>query len=57
MATHSSILAWEIALTEESGWLKSIQLQIVGYDLVTKPTTCIVNGKNKHVNFEYFHMR
>ena len=26
MATHSSILAWEIPLTEEHGWLQSSQL-------------------------------
>ena len=57
MATHSNILAWEIPLTEEPGWLQSMGLQIVGYDLATKPTTCIANGKNKHVNFECFHMR
>ena len=27
MATHSSILAWEISRTEESGWLQSMGLQ------------------------------
>ena len=27
MATHSSILAWEIPWTEESGWLQSMGLQ------------------------------
>ena len=27
MATHSSILAWEIPWTEESSWLQSIELQ------------------------------
>ena len=35
MATHSSILAWEILWTEEPGWLQSTDLQ-VGPDLVTK---------------------
>ena len=35
MATHSSILAWEILWTEEPGWLQSMDLQ-VGHDLVTK---------------------
>ena len=32
MATHSSILAWEIPRTEESGELESIGLQRVGQD-------------------------
>ena len=30
MATHSSILAWEISWTEEPGELQSIQSQKVG---------------------------
>ena len=36
MATHSSILAWEIPSTEEPGGLQSRSSQNVGYDLVTK---------------------
>ena len=32
MATHSSILAWEIPWTEEPGRLQSIGLQRVGYN-------------------------
>ena len=32
MATHSSILAWRIPWTEESGWLQSMGLQRVGHD-------------------------
>ena len=36
MATHSSILAWEIPWTEESGWLQSMGLQRVRNDLATK---------------------
>ena len=36
MATHSSILAWEIPWTEESGGLQSMGSQRVGHDLVTK---------------------
>ena len=32
MATHSSILAWEIPWTEESGGLQSSGLQRVGHD-------------------------
>ena len=36
MATHSSILAWEIPWTEEPGGPQSTGLQRVGHDLVTK---------------------
>ena len=36
MATHSSILAWEIPWTEEPGRLQSIGSQRVGHNLVTK---------------------
>ena len=36
MATHSSILAWEISWTEEAGGLQSLELQRVGDDLTTK---------------------
>ena len=32
MVTHSSILAWEIPWTEESGGLQSTALQKVGLD-------------------------
>ena len=32
MATHSSILAWKISWTEESGGLQSMGLQTVGHD-------------------------
>ena len=32
MATHSSILAWRIAWTEEPGVLQSMGLQRVGHD-------------------------
>ena len=35
MATHSSILAWEIKWTEEPGGLQSVSQ--VGHDLATKP--------------------
>ena len=37
MATHSSILAWEIPWTEEPGGLQSMASQRVGHDLATKP--------------------
>ena len=36
MAAHSSILAWEIPLTEEPGGLQSMGLQRVRHDLATK---------------------
>ena len=36
MATHFSILAWEIPGTEEPGRLQSLGLQRVRQDLVTK---------------------
>ena len=36
MATHSSILAWEISWTEEPGRLQSLGSQRVGHDLATK---------------------
>ena len=32
MATHSSILAWEIPWTEETGRLQSMRSQRVGHD-------------------------
>ena len=37
MATHSSILTWEILWTEEPGGLQSMGLQRVGHDLATRP--------------------
>ena len=39
MATCSSILAWRIPWTEESGGLQSMGLQRVGHDCVTKHRT------------------
>ena len=36
MATHSSILAWEIPWAEEPGRLQSTGSQKVGHDLATK---------------------
>ena len=36
MATHSSILAWEIPWTEEPGGLQSMDLQRVGHNLATE---------------------
>ena len=37
MATHSSILAWKISWTEESGGLQSMGSQRVGHDWATNP--------------------
>ena len=37
MATHFSILAWEVSWTQESGGLQSMGLQRIGHNLVTKP--------------------
>ena len=39
MATHFSVLAWEIPWTEEPDRLQSMGSQRVGHDLVTKTTT------------------
>ena len=36
MATHSSILVWEVPWTEEPGRLQSMGLHRVRHDLVTK---------------------
>ena len=36
MATHSSILAWEISWREEPGGLQFTALQRVGYSLATE---------------------
>ena len=36
MATHSSILAWEMPWTEEPGGLQFLRSQRVRHDLVTK---------------------
>ena len=40
MATHSSILAWEIPGTEEPGRPQSTGLQRVGHDFETEHTLC-----------------
>ena len=52
MATHSSILAYEISWAEESGRLQSIGLQRVGHDCVRARTHAHKHthrGINKHV--------
>ena len=48
IATHSSILVWEIPWTEEPGRLESMGLQRVRHDLVTKQQTYNINNtRNK----------
>ena len=42
MATHSSMLSWEIPWIEEPGRLQSMGLQRVRHDLVTKTHTHII---------------
>ena len=36
MATHSTILAWEMPQTEELGGLQSMKLQRLEHDLMTE---------------------
>ena len=40
MATHSSILAWEILRTAEPGWLQSMGSQRVGHEFVIEQQQC-----------------
>ena len=42
MATHSSILAWEIPWIEESGGLQSIGVVRAGHDLDTKQLQIVI---------------
>ena len=43
MATHSSILAWEILWTDEAGGLQSTGSQRVGHDCATNAHTHMYN--------------
>ena len=60
MATHSSILAWDISWTEEPGGLQSMGSQRVGHYLASKQqqhsihsiTAITVNLEFKSVQFE-----
>ena len=47
MATHSSILAWEILWTEEPGGLQSMGSQEAGHDLGTKQQPNLLGYKMK----------
>ena len=49
MATHSSILAWEIPWTEEPRGLQSMGSQRVGHDWATKPPPPLSLSKMSHV--------
>ena len=46
MATHSSILAWEVVWTEEPGGLQSMGSHRVGHDLATKQQQIMENFKH-----------
>ena len=51
MATHSSILVWEIPWTEEPGGLQSVGSQRVGHDLAIKPQQLLWHPLNSwHFN-------
>ena len=49
MATHSSILAWEILWTQETDGLQSMVLKRVGHSLVTKQYKYL----KKHIHRKY----
>ena len=44
MATHSSILIWEISWTEESGGLQSMRSQRIKHDLGTEHARTILGS-------------
>ena len=48
MATHSSILAWEIPWTEEPGRLQSLGSQRVGQDLVSQKQQAVLQEQAAH---------
>ena len=50
MATHSSILAWEIPRTEEPQGLQSVESPVVRHDLVTRQQQ-IVHLQAERVGF------
>ena len=49
MATHSSILAWEIPQTEKPGGLQSMGSQRVGHDLELKEQQHPLKGGVYHL--------
>ena len=50
MATHSSILAWEVPWIEEPSGLQSMESQTVGYNLSIKQQQQNVSGNMEEVN-------
>ena len=64
MATHSSVLAWEIPWTEGPGGLQSVWSQRVRHDLLTKQLTtknvngisALINGTPRGVPRSFYHM-
>ena len=61
MATHSSILAWEIPWTEEPGGLQPIRSQRIRYNLVIKQqqrspflNVCVYNERAKRQKGDIF---
>ena len=48
MATHSSILAWEIPWTEETGGLQSMRLQWAGHDWAQHTYTNLITASKEH---------
>ena len=53
MATHSSILAWRIPWTEESGRLQPMELQRVRHDGVTSTFIIRLESGNQEHNFNF----
>ena len=52
MATYSSILAWEIPWTEESGRLRSIRSQKSWHDLETKQQQSVKEKEGRIWGFQ-----
>ena len=55
-ATHSSVLAWEIPLTEEPGGLQSMRSHRVGHDLATKQQGHTLRLKAPCVQLDAWHL-
>ena len=51
MITHSSILAWKIPWTEESGRVQSMGSQRVRHDRVSTHTCLLLFAKKKNTDF------
>ena len=56
MAAHSSVLAWEIPLTEEPGGLQSMRSHRVGHDLATKQQGHTLRLKAPCVQLDAWHL-